>query len=214
MNQHIDAKKIDSIDDWREKSDAPVQWIVEPERRDLAKFLRDHGFHMIDRSIQATIPLKKNSDFNIFCRIPLENMEKPNDRIYEIAMHSFLLDSRFYGCASAAEKDICHAIHCFVNSMSSFSVCRLKGTIAGFIEIAEDVEHLENQASIRLAAVDEAYRAAGAALSLYAGAAELCRKRGLQRLWGRISSRNTAVMNLYAALGASFSRPWDIYVKE
>ncbi len=213
MNQQIKSRELLEPGYWRDVKDVPVQWIIKPERRDLGVFLRSHGFHMIDRTVRATIPLKKSSDFGGFCRIPIESMEKPTDRIYEIAMHSFLLDSRFYGCASATEEDICRAIHSFVSHMSTFSVCSCRGDIAGFIEVAEDRDYPEKQAFIRLAAVDEAYRVAGAALSLYAGAAELCRRRGLQRLWGRISSRNTAVMNLYAALGASFSLPQDVYVK-
>ncbi len=213
MNQQIKSRALLEPEDWSDAKDLPDQWFIKPERRDLANFLGDHGFHMIDRTIRATIPLKKSSDFKGFCRIPLESMEKPTDRIHEIAMRSFLLDSRFYGCASASENEIYQSIRCFVNHMDTFYVCVCKGNIAGFLETARDPENPANQAFIRLAAVDEAYRPAGAALSLYAGAAELCRSQGLKRLWGRISSRNTAVMNLYAALGASFSLPRDVYVK-
>ncbi len=213
MNQQIETIKLNSIEDWPAHY-LPDQFIIESENLELAKFLRKHDYHMIDRTIRATIPLKKSSDFSLFCRIPLEQMEKTTESIYKIAEAAFLLDSRFYRCASASKAEICQSIRLFVSGMKSFSICSCKGSIAGFLEIAEDHEHPEKQAFIRLAAVDEAYRTAGAALSLYAGAAELCRKRELKRLWGRISSRNTAVMNIYAALGASFSQPWDVYVKE
>jgi len=71
----------------------------------------------------------------------------------------------------------------------------------------------QNQAFIRLAAVDEKYRVAGVAASLYAGAVEKCREQGIKKIWGRISSRNMSVMNLYASLGAVFSQPLDVYVR-
>ena len=58
------------------------------------------------------------------------------------------------------------------------------------------------------------YRQAGAAMSLYAKAAELAAKRGYKRLCGRISTANTPVANLYAFLGASFEKPCDIFLKE
>lgn len=67
---------------------------------------------------------------------------------------------------------------------------------------------------VHLAAVLERYRASGAALSLYAAAARDCKSQGVRFLEGRISTANPAVMNLYAFLGAKFSQPVDVYLKE
>ena len=50
-------------------------------------------------------------------------------------------------------------------------------------------------------------------MSLYARAVEIAKEKGYKKLDGRISSQNTAVMNLYAYLGASFSDPEDIFIK-
>ena len=57
--------------------------------------------------------------------------------------------------------------------MKSCYVCRVKDDIAGFIEVVE--KNLEGE--IRLAAVDEKFRLSGAALSLYAGAANFLREK-------------------------------------
>lgn len=213
MKQQVVTRQLHDTKDWWETGDEPVQWLVAPECLDLAEFLRGRGFCMIDRTIRATIPLKKGMDFSRFRRIPLEELERPTERIYEIAGQSFLLDSRFFAMATAGTEELRKRIRAFVDGMGAFFVCRCRGEIAGFLEVVRDEDFPDKQASIRLAAVDEAYRAAGAALSLYAGAAEQCRQQGIQRLWGRISSRNMAVMNLYAALGASFSLPQDVYVR-
>lgn len=212
MCQQIEIRHLNEAEDWQKVGNGPIQWTIMPERRDLAEFLRSQGYCMIDRTIRATISLQKR-DFSRFCRIPLEQMSHPEERIKKIAESSFLLDSRFFACASAKTEEIKEQIDFYVRSMGAFHICRCKNEIAGFLEIAADEENAEKQAVIRLAAVDEAYRIAGAALSLYAGAADFCRLRGLQRLWGRISSRNMAVMNLYATLGAAFSLPQDVYVK-
>ena len=72
----------------------------------------------------------------------------------------------------------------------------------------------DNHSFIHLAAVKQKYRLTGAALSLYANAAEECKKQKKFFLDGRISSTNTAVMNLYASLGAVFFDPMDIFLKE
>ena len=189
-----------------------AQQIIEPEQRDSAAELRRQGYCMIDRTLRATVSLGKRADFASFCRIPVEEYEGDLKRIYEIAEASFLLDSRFMNYAEADEEEIRQEIHARVGQMKKFYVCRCKGEIAGFLELSRD-EKSPQEAEISLAAVDAKYRVAGAALSLYAGVAKLCQEQGFKRLWGRISARNVSVMNLYAALGASFSLPYDVYVR-
>ena len=51
-------------------------------------------------------------------------------------------------------------------------------------------------------------------MSLYAEAVKIAKDRGYKKLAGRISSKNTAVMNLYSYFGAHFENPLDIYIKE
>ena len=190
-----------------------AQKFIEPEEWELAASLRRQGYVMVDRTLRVTISLGKKVDFSSFCRIPVEEREGELTRVYEIAEASFLLDSRFMPFVNAAAEDIRQEIRARVAKMKKFYVCRCKGEIAGFLELYQDEEH-PGEAEISLAAVEARYRVGGVALSLYAGVARLCQQQGMKRLWGRISSRNVSVMNLYAALGASFSLPLDVYCKE
>jgi len=73
---------------------------------------------------------------------------------------------------------------------------------------------LSTTLSYHLVAVEEKYRLSGAALGLYAKGVEVARERGYQKLVGRISTQNVAVMNIYAMFGAQFSAPEDIFLKE
>ena len=50
-------------------------------------------------------------------------------------------------------------------------------------------------------------------MGLYARAIQVARERGYRSLEGRISSLNTAVMNVYASFGAVFSDPEDVFLK-
>ena len=73
---------------------------------------------------------------------------------------------------------------------------------------------LSTTLAYHLVAVEEKYRLTGAALGLYAKGIEVARERGYQKLVGRISSQNVAVMNVYAMFGAQFSEPQDVFLKE
>lgn len=205
-------KKVEILEDTINYDELSHKVLIFPERRDLASFLRSRGFVMIDRTLKAVVPLQKKEDFARFCRIPIEKCTDISERIFEIAENSFLFDSRFMDGASSTEDIIKKNIHLRVSEIKKCFVCKVNGEIAGFLELTKDEK--ENQAEITLAAVDEKYRVAGVALSLYAGVAKSCRDEGFSRLVGIISSRNVAVMNLYATLGAVFSSPFDLYAKD
>ena len=51
-------------------------------------------------------------------------------------------------------------------------------------------------------------------MGLYAKAIEVALERGFKTLEGRISSLNTAVMNVYTIFGAQFSEPEDVFLRE
>ncbi len=205
----MEAVELHKMEDWAAFAEKPSKCIVDADNREMAELLRKEGYCMIDRTLKAVIPIKKDQNFSRLCRIPLEHAKEPGARIYEIAKQAFLLDSRFFERANPSLEEIRAAICAYVDKMGFFYLCRCKGETAGFLEVVQE----GTEAYIRLAAVDEAYRVAGVALSLYAGAVEKCREQGIKRLGGRISSRNMPVMNLYASLGAAFSQPFDVYVR-
>ncbi len=200
-------KKFENISDWRE-SENDSRFFIDSARNDLAQFLREKNFVFIERTVQATIPLKASSDFKKFCRLPLEISEL-NERICEIAKKSFSQDVRFFISVPSIFSE--KLLENFLSEMKTCYVCRVKNEIAGFIEVVESEENFS--AEIRLAAVDEKFRLSGAALSLYAGAANFLREKNFRKLIGRISTKNIPVVNLYATLGANFSRPYDIYFR-
>ena len=176
------------------------KYSIDSARYDLAEFLRSKNFVFIDRTIQASIPLK--NDFKKFCRLPIEKSEL-NARIFEIAKKSFVNDARFFDSVPPVMN--VDLLEKFLSEMKFCYVCRVKNEIAGFIEIVD--------CEIRLAAVDENFRLGGTVLNLYAGAADLFREQGYRKLIGRISTKNTPVVNLYATLGSTFTRPNDIYIR-
>ncbi len=212
MKYQMAAKELHNIEEWAAFRVKPSKVVVDSDAKEIAELLRNEGYFMVDRTIKATIPIKKDRDFSRLCRIPLERINELENRIYEIAKQAFLPDSRFFDKTNTSDDEKRGSICAFVDEMKSFYICRFRGEIAGFLEVLPDVEN-QNQAIIRLAAVDEKYRVAGVAASLYAGAVEKCREQGIKKLWGRISSRNMSVMNLYASMGAAFSQPLDVYVR-
>lgn len=212
MKYQMAANDLHNIEEWMAFQVKPSKVVVDSDAKEIAELLRNEGYFMVDRTIKAAISVKKDRDFSRLCRIPLERIDKLEKRIYEIAKQAFLLDSRFFDRTNTSDDEKRGSICAFVDEMKSVYICRFRGEIAGFLEVLPDVEN-QNQAFIRLAAVDEKYRVAGVAASLYAGAVEKCREKGIKKIWGRISSRNMSVMNLYASLGAVFSQPLDVYVR-
>ena len=212
MKYQMAAKELHNIEEWMAFQVKPSKVVVDSDAKEIAELLRNEGYFMVDRTIKAAISVKKDRDFSRLCRIPLERIDKLEKRIYEIAKQAFLPDSRFFDRTNTSDDEKRGSICAFVDEMKSVYICRFRGEIAGFLEVLPDVEN-QNQAFIRLAAVDEKYRVAGVAASLYAGAVEKCREKGIKKIWGRISSRNMSVMNLYASLGAAFSQPLDVYVR-
>ncbi len=212
MKYQMAAKELHNIEEWMAFQVKPSKVVVDSDAKEIAELLRNEGYFMVDRTIKAAISVKKDRDFSRLCRIPLERIDKLEKRIYEIAKQAFLPDSRFFDRTNTSDDEKRGSICAFVDEMKSVYICRFRGEIPGFLEVLPDVEN-QNQAFIRLAAVDEKYRVAGVAASLYAGAVEKCREKGIKKIWGRISSRNMSVMNLYASLGAAFSQPLDVYVR-
>ena len=98
----------------------------------------------------------------------------------------------------------------WVDKLGSAFVCLFREKPAGFMALRECGDAL----FVHLAAVEEKFRMSGAAMALYAKACKEAGARGFRRLEGRISSCNTAVMNIYAAFGAVFTEPYDVFLKE
>jgi hypothetical protein len=77
------------------------------------------------------------------------------------------------------------------------------GAVRGFFH----VELKGGVADLRLGAVDRADETGLAGFYLYAGTLSALKKAGVKKATAKISAGNTAVMNIYAALGFTFSHP-------
>lgn len=181
-------------------------------REHLAQ-MAEQGYSYTDRTIGVTINLKRATlDYEKQVRFPmrkavLEDMVE----ILRIAQSSFPSDSRFHVRPNVDQHVADIILKSWVEKLSECYVCLNKERIIGFIDL-EEISEVET--FVHLAAVEERYRVSGAALSMYAYAVHTAKMSGYQKISGRISSANTAVMNLYAYLGGTFGEPLDVFVKE
>ena len=199
---------LDSAEDFNNLPAENFKCAINFNRWDLSELLKRQGYFFADRTIKASIPLKASFDFKKFCRLEIEETAI-NERICEIAKKSFTEDVRFWRALPPKFDE--QLLNDYLSPVQKIYVCRCKNEIAGFLEAVYNPNG--GGATIRLAAVDEKYRLSGAALSLYAGVADLLCQKNIRRLEGRISTKNMSVLNLYVALGANFSLPLDIYIR-
>ena len=175
--------------------------------------MSEQGFTLGDRTIGVTINLKRASlDYGKLVRFEMQPAGHELDgEILRIAGESFPTDRRFHVRPGLDMDTAREVIRQWVGELNEVYVCYHKDRIVGFIDLEQTGE---SEKFIHLAAVEERYRAAGAALSMYAYVIKKAKDEGCTKIAGRISSTNTAVMNLYAYLGGSFQEPVDVYLKE
>ncbi len=199
------------IQDWN-ASGAQYLRVELPSSANSEILMQQQGFYFADRTIKASVSLNKCSiDLDKFIRLPIIETSEYKNEILQIAEDSFLYDRRFH-VAPLCSKDISrYVLKEYVNNLDKVLVAIFKDKPIGFLALQEeDISSL----FVYLAAVDEKYRMSGAAMALYATACKTAYEKGYKKLNGRISSQNMAVLNLYTALGAIFSEPKDIFIKE
>ena len=182
-----------------------------PSNADNEINMQKDGYFFADRTLHASINLSRFTiDTKKLIRLNIVSTKEHKEEIFEVARKSFPYDRRFHLAPETDNKAAEIEIKKWVENLDDVLVCFYKDSVIGFLALKEtDSETL----FVHLAAVDEKYRLTGAAMSLYARAVEIAKEKGYKKLDGRISSQNTAVMNLYAYLGASFSDPEDIFIK-
>lgn len=183
-----------------------------PSNVNFTSVMSERGYILGDRTIGVTINISKiDSGIEKLIRFDIEEGDSEKDKILDIAVQAFGYDRRF-NIKYLPDKVLSEAIlRTWVDNLNNVFICRYKGDVLGFIDI-EEVD--DKTADIHLAAIDQSVKLPGVAMSLYAFAVKKAIEMGKRRLTGRISSRNMAVMNIYSGLGAVFSEPKDIYIKE
>ena len=198
--------------------------LVDVEKCDIAKItlnssiendnlMREKGFKFADRTIGVCIHISKLTfNFDKLIRLQIEESKEYRAEIEKIALKSFPYDRRFHLRLDYNDKDLFELIITDrIKNINKVLVAKYKNIIVGFLELKEiDKETL----FVNLAAVDEKYRLTGAAMSLYSKALQIARIKGYKKLNGRVSTKNTPVINLYSYFDAYFENPLDIYIKE
>ena len=165
------------------------------------------GWFFADRTLKVSVPLAKvTQDLKFYQRLPIVETLDYKDDIFRIAHESFAYDRRFHVARECNREISAAVLRNWVNGLGHTLVALYHDKPVGFLNLKEN--------EVYLAACEEKYRITGAAMGLYARAIELCRERGFQTMIGRVSTLNTAVMNVYANFGATFAEPQDVFLKE
>lgn len=174
--------------------------------------MQRNGFFFADRTVKTTIGLSKIAvDLDRFIRLPIIETTEFKDDILRIAVASFGYDRRFHVLPDCSTDVSSVVLKKWVEELDTVFVALFKERPVGFLALKETAP---DTVFVHLAAVEEKYRMTGAAMALYADACKIAKERGYKKLEGRVSTQNTAVMNVYTAFGATFSDPQDIFIKE
>lgn len=174
--------------------------------------MQRNGFFFADRTVKTTIGLSKIAvDLDRFIRLPIIETTDFKDDVLRIAVASFAYDRRFHVLPDCSTDVSSVVLKKWVEELDTVFVALFKERPVGFLALKETAA---DTLFVHLAAVEEKYRMTGAAMALYANACKIAKERGYKKLEGRVSTQNTAVMNVYTAFGATFSEPRDIFIKE
>lgn len=187
-------------------------YIVAPTHPANEIRMQRDGFFFVDRTVQTTISLSKITvDLGKFIRLPIVETSDYKDEILHIAASSFPYDRRFHVRPDLDGEAAAGVLKQWVGELDKVFIAMFKDQPIGFLALKETAA---DTLFVHLAAVEEKYRMTGAAMALYANACKIAKERGYKKLEGRVSTQNTAVMNVYTAFGATFSEPQDIFIKE
>lgn len=202
--------ECDSPYDWQVKDATHVRVSMPVSYENQAEMTK-RGFFHADRTLGVSIRLDRSTvDFASMVRAEPKIAENKRDEVLAIARQCFPNDRRFHVAPALDQAVADKVLAGWVADLTSCYLYEYKGQPVGFLALTGDGD----RRFVHLAAVLERYRASGAALTLYAAAARDCKAQGMRFLDGRVSTANPSVMNLYAFLGAKFSDPMDVYLKE
>ena len=175
----------------------------------LSGLLEACGFRFVEASLRATLsPLspERLPEARVGVRPAL-----PEDRSRLLAIAESAFDSGRYHADARLPRALANARYRFwlENALTRpgpgtrvFALGE-PGRPAGFFHVEVEA----GAADLRLGAVDPAGNSGIAGFALYAGVVRLLAAEGVRRASARLTATNTAVVNLYAALGFRFAEP-------
>jgi hypothetical protein len=175
--------------------------------------LNEAGFHFVDFSLQAALNSLQKA------RLPKARAKlraaRPDDykMIEAIATRSFRT-GRYHADPlfprELADKRYCQWMRNALaaqNPIDHVYVLGELGFVQGFFHITQE----EDFSDLRLVAIAPELKGTVMGFEIYVSVLNLLRGRGIRRVMSVISATNTAVMNVHAMLGFSFSAPEMIF---
>ena len=187
---------------------------VKPSDEKNKKILSENQYIWVDRTIKAKI----ESNFSKLIRLDVQELGSITDEVYDIAEKAFKKDRRFFLSVDYKE-EIGHRVlrdYIFQQSQKNhviFGCYYEKKMIGVLIALKLDPHTYETV----LGAILPEWQAKGAGISLYAYEFDVLKKRDGRTLYSRISTDNTASLNLHLSLSQgniSFLQPLDIFLKK
>lgn len=205
----------DRIEDW-DCSGATHVRVSLPSDGESLVAMQQRGFVFADRTLGVEIATRlARTDLESFIRFDATMSPLDHRVSFDIARLAFVGDSRFYidpfSGVEHAQEVAEWMLDRWIKDAGEALVVEIEGALAGFL-VPEVTD--EGNLFVKLAAVEPRYRVTGVALSLYASALKRACELGCAKIQGRISSRNVAVANLYAYLGAKFTEPQDVFLRK
>ena len=205
-----DPSRLSSaLEQWAEKNSVELVGCRIPSQLSTARaLLEDNGFRFIEAQLRATIPQLKRSVLERPRLTVRQAVDADHERIVAIAGSSFDLgryhaDPRFPRKLADRRYRVWmeHAL-ASPSRETWIGVVGPVGAPAGFLH----AERSGDSADIRLAAIDRGAPSI-AGPELFRGALVEMAARGVDRVTARISASNSAVLNIYSALGFRFHDP-------
>lgn len=215
IKEKVDDEK--PLDIWTLTADY-VRLEVRPSDEKNKKILLQNEYIWVDRTIKAKINLQRiENNFTRLIRMDIRELGGITDEVYQIAENVFRRDRRFF-LSVEYETEIGHRVlkDYIIQQTEKNCVifgCFYKEKLIGVL-IAIELDSYTYETV--LGAILPEWHAKGAGTSLYAFEFYALKKRGIQTLYSRISTDNTASLNLHLLLSKGnicFMEPLDIYLK-
>lgn len=209
---------------WRAAMDAHAKWAdgndvelcacsVPATDWGLIALLPRFGYTFVDSTLRVSLPALQAAAIP---PAPIRVWHARPDEfvlIAAIAEHSFQTgryhaDARFPGrLADLRYRRWMERAATSADASTFVYVVRDQARVRGFCHVTVD----GGVADLRLAAVDASLRGSPLGFYLYTGTLCALKQAGVTRVVSKISCANTAVMNIYAALGFRFSEPEVVF---
>lgn len=184
---------------------------------DMSELLKNKGFYLTDLRLDVKVRMKILRESNAKKRFDIsihELTENDKPDMKALFYNAFSVDRRFHLKRDLNQNLANVIIDSYIKEAISKNMTFIDCTYKERIVAAAFLENKEDEVSVFLAGTLPEFQGSGVSVEMYRFFADYVRKRNAKILTGEISASNTAVMNLYANLGANFYSPRFLFVHE